>query len=164
VPQLVREDSAQLVLREQLADPGGDRNSRVLRIASRGKGVRLLLRDHVQLGHRQARPGGQIADHLVQARVLFLGDRLRPRCAQSDLVAEEVHHEVEEQSEGEEEGRALRSTDQRADDDEQTAEAGEQDGGPDRRAEVGTLGGCHSGSPLDDSKSSASIRIRLKPP
>ena len=53
--------------------------------------------DHVQARHRQAGAGGQLADHLVDAGRLLLGERLRAGAGERDLVAEPVGDEVHHQ-------------------------------------------------------------------
>jgi hypothetical protein len=104
----------------------------------------------VEARHRDVGSRGQLADHLVEPRRLLLGDRLGTAHLQCDLVAEPVRAEVEDGAEAEEEEGRLGPADREADDDEETGQRRQQDGGAEAGGEVRTLCGAHAdASPLE---------------
>ena len=145
VSEFVREHAPQLILGEELANPGGHRDRGVLRIAARRKGVRLLLRDHVELRHGETGASGQVPDHLVEPRILLLGHRLRLRGSESNLVAEEPAAHVDDDRDEQEDQGGRRPADQVTGADQDAAEDREQQNRLEGRLPVGTSGGCHLG-------------------
>ena len=79
VTDLVGQHAAQLLPVAGLEDALGDRDRGVVGVAAGGEGVGLHVGRDVELGHRHAGLGGQLADDAVVLGHLLLGDGLGPR-------------------------------------------------------------------------------------
>ena len=101
VRELVRQDTAQLVLVDDLQETLGDGHRGVLGVAAGGEGVRLRRGADVDGRHRQAGTLGEVADDGVELRRLGLGDRLGAGGPDGDLVGEPVRPADEHEREHE---------------------------------------------------------------
>ncbi len=123
------QDALELVLAHHPEDALGDRHRGVLRVPAGGEGIRGLLRDDVDLRHRDAGPGGQGADDAIETGRLGLIDRPGAVHGQDDLVGEPVGAQVHDHGHDEGQEHALLPTQRSADEHEQHRQRRQQDTG-----------------------------------
>ena len=126
VRQFVPEHAGQLLVREDLEDPFGCRDSGMLRIASGRKCVRRRLRDDVAARHRQPGAPGELAHDPIQA--VIRADFLGAVASEDDLVREEVRTEVGDHGDHEAEHHPLRTAQSIADHEKKPGHDAEQHG------------------------------------
>ena len=103
VGELVREDTGQLLLIQDLQDAFRHRDGSMLLVPTGGERVGLRRRHHVQPRHRHPRLLRELADDPVEPRRFLLGYRTRPGDLQDDLVAPPVAREVDRDGDEKEE-------------------------------------------------------------
>ena len=118
------DDPFELRRREQLHDALGRGDGGVLRVPPGRERVRRLVRNDVDLRHRQMGVARQPLRHLVE-RVLR-PDRLRPIHPQHDLVGEPVRADVHDRREDEGDHDAARPAERVSDYQQQSAQRPEQ--------------------------------------
>ena len=95
VGQFVTQNPGKFSLVEDPADSVRDRNRGVLRITPRREGIRGVLRQQVDFGHRQSGPLRQILHHAVELRIVLRSYFLTAIHFENDFVtkpiAEEIH-------------------------------------------------------------------------
>ena len=129
VPKFVREDAFEFFVIQQFQNAVRHCDRRVLRVASRGEGVRRLGRDHIHLRHRNADLLRQALDRSVGARQFFARDRLRAIHRQRDLVGVEIRDEVHDGSEGQRQKHPILSAEESSNEHQEQREGGQQERG-----------------------------------
>ena len=102
VGEFVGQHARQFAFGHEAQNALGDRDRGVLRVAAGGERIRALVRNDVQLGHRQPGARGQGVDDAVELGCLGFADLVGAVHAEDDLVRKPIAAEVHD--DGEDEG------------------------------------------------------------
>ena len=116
VAELVRHHARDLLARQVAQQAGGGRHRGMLGIAAGREGVRLVLVDQVDLGHRQVGALGELLDDAEEFGGGLRPDLLRVAHAQHHLVAVPVGEQVHAERRDQRQHEAGMATQQIADD------------------------------------------------